>query len=268
MSAGRREEDRRQGLNRDPACSEWPRSRLVSSIVLGVHIAAMFLAFGCAIPQVPARVIYEDPVNFVRLEPDPYVLPEWPPSAHSHPASLSEDLLKRILTGFQVQERRIVIQKKLLGMAPREPAFRDEELRLLVPKLAEALSQAKWNERVMFYLSRPETSIKREITSGGLYLQGSLLHFVLANRQIMYGIPAYGMIYDKRYPMRPTGPKGFHLYFDDGAAVVEQRPSWFDILIGLEKDELVIDLDRVQEPPTLVRAAAFPTAALHPAGRP
>jgi hypothetical protein len=68
--------------------------------------------------------------------------------------------------------------------------------------------------------------------------------------------------------MRPTGPKGFHLYFDDGAAVVEQRPSWIDILLGLEKDELIIDLSRVQEPPTLVRADLPPTAALHPAGRP
>ena len=267
MSAEQGEKGRKQGLNWDCAFHGLQLLRLAAYSVLSTQIAALLLLAGCAIPQVPSRVIYEDPVNFVRVEPDPYVLPEWPPSAHSHPAHLGEDLLQRLLTGLQVQERRIVIQKKLLGMAPREPAFRDEELKLLIPKLVEALAQAKWNERVTFYLSRPETSIKREITSGGLYLQGSLLHFVLANRQIMYGIPAYGMIYDKRYPMRPTGPKGFHLYFDDGAAVVEQRPSWFDILVGLEKDELIIDLNRVQEPPTLVRAG-LPTAALHPAGRP
>ena len=209
---------------------------------------------GCAIPQVSYRTIYEDPVNFVRLEPDPHVLPEWPPSAHSHPVQFPEDTLRRLLSGLQVQERRIVIQKKLIGLAPREPAFRPEELELLVPKLTEALAQAKWNERVTFYLSQPETSIKREITSGGIYLKGMHVHVVLANRQIMYGIPAYGMIYDKRYPMRPTGPKGFDLYFDDGGAVVQQRPSLFDRLIGLERDELVIDLTRVQGPPALVHA--------------
>ena len=259
MSAERGEKEREQGLNWNRAFRGLWLLKLAFSSALSTQTAALLLLAGCAIPQVPSRVIYEDPVNFVRLEPDPYVLPEWPPSARSHPAYLDANLLERILTGLQVQERRIVIQKKLLGLAPREPAFRDEELKLLVPQLAEALAQAKWNERVTFYLSRPETSIKREITSGGLYLQGSLLHFVLANRQIMYGIPAYGMIYDKRYPMRPTGPKGFHLYFDDGAAVVEQRPSWMDILLGLEKDELIIDLSRVQEPPTLVWADPPPS---------
>lgn len=207
----------------------------------------------CTIPQVPYRSTYEDPVNFVRLEPDPAVLPEWPPSAHSHPAVLDEALVRRLFSGLVVQEHRIVIQKKLIGMAPREAAFRPLELELLVPKITEALAQAKWNERVAFYISLPESSIKREITSGGIFLRGNHVHIILANRRIMYGIPAYGLIYDKRYPMRPTGPKGFDLYFDDGAAVVERRTSWIDLLLGLERDELVIDLARVQGPPELVQ---------------
>ncbi len=223
---------------------------------LSTQLSALLLMSGCAIPQVPYRTTYEDPVNFVRLEPDPSVLPEWPPSAHSHPVQLGEETVHRIFSGLQVQEHRIVIQKKLIGIAPREPAFRPQELELLVPKVTEALAQAKWNERVAFYVSQPETSIKREITSGGIYLNGTHVHIILANRRIMYGIPAYGMIYDKRYPMRPTGPKGFDLYFDDGAAVVEIHPSWVDKLLGLERDELVIDLARLQGPPALVRAGA------------
>ncbi len=225
----------------------------------GVLLCAMLAA--CAIPQVPYRTTYEDPVNFVRLEPDPYVLPEWPPSAHSHPVQFTEDTVRRLLSGLQVQEHRIVIQKKLIGLAPREPAFRPQELELLVPKVTEALAEAKWNERVTFYLSQPETSIKREITSGGIYVKGTHVHVVLANRRIMYGIPAYGMIYDKRYPMRPTGPKGFDLYFDDGAAVVEVKTSLIDRLLGLARDELVIDLARLQGPPALVRKRALPPAS-------
>lgn len=211
------------------------------------------LLTGCAIPQVPYRATYEDPVNFVRLEPDPNVLPEWPPSAHSHPAVLEEATVRRLFTGLLVQEHRIVIQKKLIGLAPREAAFRPLELELLIPKITEALAQAKWNERVAFYISLPESSIKREITSGGIFVRGDHVHIILANRRIMYGIPAYGMIYDKRYPMRPTGPKGFDLYFDDGVAVVERHTSWIDMLLGLERDELIIDLARLQGPPELVQ---------------
>ncbi|MFO0773940.1 MAG: hypothetical protein U0172_04650 [Nitrospiraceae bacterium] len=225
-------------------------------------VLAVLLLTACAIPQVPYRTTYEDPVNFVRIEPDAYVLPEWAPSAHSHPVDLDEATVRQLLTGLQVQEHRIVIQRKLIGLAPREPAFRPQEIELLVPKIREALAQVQWNERVAFYLSQPQTSIKREITSGGIYIDGTKAHIILANRRIMYGIPAYGLIYDKRNPMRPTGPKGFDLYFDDTAAVVETHSNWLDVLLGLEKDELVIDLARMQEAPYIVRHVAPSTVAV------
>ena len=46
-------------------------------------LCAVLLVTGCAIPMVPYRAVYEDPVNYVRLEVDDSVLPEWPPSAHA-----------------------------------------------------------------------------------------------------------------------------------------------------------------------------------------
>ena len=92
--------------------------------------------------------------------------------------------------------------------------FREAEISLLVPQISEAFRLAKENERVTYYLSQPQTSIKRIITSGGLYVKGTELHFILGNWQIVYGIPAYGMIYDRRYPMSPMVSKGFDLYFD------------------------------------------------------
>ena len=58
---------------------------------------------GCALPHVPSRVVYEDPINFVRLESDANVLPEWPPSAHSHPLIISADEIAGILQGLQVR---------------------------------------------------------------------------------------------------------------------------------------------------------------------
>ncbi len=200
---------------------------------------------GCAVPQVPSRVIYEDPVNFVRLEADPFVLPEWPPSANSHPAVIGPDQMARILKGFTVREHRPWLFVKIMGEAPWEPAFRDEEVALLAPRLVEALAQARPDERVTYYLSQPQTSIKREITSGGLYVKENQLHFILGNRQIIYGIPAYGMVYDRRYPMRPTAAKGFDLAFDQAAAVVKQESSIWDRLLGWEKDEMVINLRKL-----------------------
>lgn len=231
-----------------------------------VVVSASILVSGCAIPQVPSRTAYEDPVNFVRLETDPDVLPEWPPSHFNHPASFTPEQLRRILLGLTVKERRLGVQEWFEGPARRLPAFRDEEAGFLAPRLAEALARAKPNERVSYYLSYPQTSIKRVITTGGLYVKDTELHFILGNWQIVYGIPAYGMIYDRRYPMSPTAAKGFELFFDLDEAVIPQESSLWDRLLANEKDELVIDLTRVF-PGTLVsRPSSIHTTALlnHP----
>jgi hypothetical protein len=200
---------------------------------------------GCAIPLVPYRAVYEDPVNYVRLERDETVLPEWPPSAHGHPYSLRAEEVARVLSGILVKEHRIWLQKWMQGEAPLMPAFRPEELALLSLQLAEAFAAAQPDERITFYLSQPQTSVKRIITSGGVYLHGTELHFVLGNWQVVYGIPTYGMIYDRRYPMRPTAAKGFDLFFDPGEATVIQQHSFLDTLLANTKDELVIDLTKV-----------------------
>jgi hypothetical protein len=217
--------------------------------------AVLFLV-GCAIPHVPYRTVYEDPVNYVRLEVDETVLPEWAPSAHAHPKAISVEEVARLLRGISVQEHRIWIQKWLQGEAPLIPAFRPEELALLSQQIAEAFALARPDERVTFYLSQPQTSVKRIITSGGIYLHGTEMHFILGNWQIVYGIPTYGMIYDRRYPMRPTAPKGFNLFFDPGEATVAQRSSLWDTLLANTDDELVIDLTKVASGP--VASLAIP----------
>jgi hypothetical protein len=202
------------------------------------------LLTACAIPMVPYRAVYEDPVNYVRLEVDDAVLPEWPPSAHAHPKAMRAEDVARILGGISVKEHRIWLQKWLQGEAPLMPAFRPEELVLLSRQIAEAFALAQPDERVTFYLSQPQTSVKRVITTGGLYVHGTELHFILGNWQIVYGIPTYGMIYDRRYPMRPTAAKGFYLFFDPGEAMITQRHSLWDTLLANTTDELVIDLTK------------------------
>ncbi|MFQ5931140.1 MAG: hypothetical protein ACE5MM_01900 [Nitrospiraceae bacterium] len=218
-------------------------------VVLGVLVG------GCAIPHVPSQVVYEDPTNFVRLELDPLVRPEQPETRHSHPVTISAQVMGEILRGLSVQEHRAAIQKLFAGEAPRQPAFRDEEITILTPQLVEALARASPEERVTFYLSHPQTSIKRLITTGGLYVREDRLHFTLGNHQIVYSIPAYGMVYDRRYPTMPTAPKGFDLHFDPEEVVEKQEVSLWTRLLGREKDEIVINLEklRIKSPSSSVR---------------
>jgi hypothetical protein len=203
------------------------------------------LLSGCAIPQVPSRAVYEDPVNYVRLEEDKRVLQDWPQGHYSHPAAIGKEKLRAILSGMKVQEHRILPQMWLQGEAPLVPAFSDEELTFLSAQLADALAQAQYNERVTFYLSHPQTFSRRTITSGGVYVHGTELHMILGNWRIMYGVPAYGMIYDRRYPMRPTAPKGFDLLFEPADAVIPQKSSLVDSVFANSRDELVVDMRKI-----------------------
>lgn len=227
-------------------------SRFTFHVLRGALVCVLLAA--CAIPMVPYRSVYEDPVNYVRLEADDTVLPEWPPSAHAHPKAMRAEDLSRILDSISVKEHRIWLQEKLQGEAPLVPAFRPEELTLLSQQIAEALAKARPDERVTFYLSQPQTSVKRIITTGGLYVHGTELHFILGNWQVVYGIPAYGMIYDRRYPMRPTAAKGFYLYFYPADATVSQHLSFWDMLLANATDELVIDLTKTVSDPRMSRS--------------
>ncbi len=217
--------------------------RFTCQVLPGI-VLCLWLA-GCAIPQVPSRTVYEDPVNFVRLERDANVLPEWPAGHFSHPVRLSPEQVRRVLMGLTVREHRAAVQRWIGDDSRRLPMFRDAEIATLVPQLVEALRMARDNERVTYYMSQPQTSVKRIITSGGLYVRGTNLHFILGNWQTVYGIPAYGMIYDRRYPMNPIVSKGFDLFFDLDEALIRQGSSLWDSLLANTKDEIVIDLDKV-----------------------
>jgi hypothetical protein len=215
------------------------------SIVILLLTLAPVLLVGCAVPHIPSRIVYEDPVNYVRLEEDADVLAEWPPTHHAHPFLIEPGMIRTILTGMKVREHQTALQRWFLGESPLVQAFTDEEITLLSAQLAGALAEATYNERVTFYLSQPQTFARRIITTGGLYIHGTELHFLLGNWRIIYGIPAYGMIYDRRYPMRPTAAKGFDLFFQPAEAVIPLRNSVIDGIFANAKDELVVDLTKL-----------------------
>ena len=166
MSAECGENGRTQILKHTLLLKGYWVQRVLSLSALSTQLSALLFLSACTIPMVPYRAVYEDPVNYVRLEVDDAVLPEWPPSAHAHPKTMRAEDVARILGGISVKEHQIWLQKWLQGEAPLTPAFRPEELALLSQQIAEALALVRPDERVTFYLSQPQTSIKRVITTG------------------------------------------------------------------------------------------------------
>jgi len=110
--------------------------------------------FGCATPPLYSYLVYENPTAFVRLEFSPWADPDLPQTWNAHPATLSQRQIHKALEGLRVREHRAAPIRWVWGMAEMEPAFRDEEIELLAPRLLEGLELAVPEEIVTFYLSR------------------------------------------------------------------------------------------------------------------
>ena len=150
-------------------------------------ICLAFLAFvgagligACSPRQFTTVTIYDTPAAYVRLEFDRMVRKG---TEHSHPISLTAQQISAVLAGVRIDEPIALVQGDILlrDHIPRiHPAFSDKEIELFAPLLALALSKATPEEVVTFYQTRDISAITREVTSGGLFVQGDELHLILA----------------------------------------------------------------------------------------
>jgi hypothetical protein len=205
-----------------------------------------WLFTGCIAPQVYSYLVYENPTSFVRLEVSPWVDADLPQTWNSHPATLSRRQMLEALRGLRVREHRSGPIRWVRGLADREPAFREEEIELLAPRLLEGLALAVPQELVTFYVSHPVNATKREVTSGGMYVKDGRLHVIMSNHRINYEVPPAGLIYDRRYPLFSLAPLDVDLLFAAGDTVVPKEGGFWNAVLGDEHSgEIALDLSRL-----------------------
>src|SRR5262245_13060186 len=196
-------------------------------------IRLAFLAFvgvgligGCRPRQFTTVTIYDNPNAYVRLEFDRTVTKG---TEHSHPISLKPEQISAVLSGVRIHEPIALVQGDLLQRdhIPRiHPAFTNKEITLFAPLLALALSKATPEEVVTFYQTRNISAITREVTSGGLFVQGDELHLILANyrshTRYMADFGAAETQDDRLTPMQPLAPQDGRLEFEPDSAKRER----------------------------------------------
>ena len=204
--------------------------------------------FGCASPQFYSYLVYENPTAFVRLEFSPWADTDRPHTWNAHPATLSRRQIQKALEGLRVREHRAAPLRWVRGVAEMEPAFRKDEIDVLLSPLLEGLELAVPQELVMFYVSHPVNATKREVTSGGLYVTEGRLHIILSNYRAVYGIPPAGLIYDRRFPLLSLGPLAVDILYvgEDEELVYAEEEGLVDAIFGDERSgEIVLDLSRL-----------------------
>jgi hypothetical protein len=233
-------------------------------------ICLVFLAFigagligACSPRQFTTVTIYDTPAAYVRLEFDRTVTKG---TEHSHPISLKPDQIAAVLGGVRIHEPIALVRGDILDQnsVPRvHPAFTDKDIALFAPLLALALGKATPEEVVTFYQTRKVSAITREVTSGGLFIQGDELHLVLANyrshTRYMADFGAAQTQDDRLTPLQSLAPQDGRLDFEPDSAKSEHPVRGLGKIFQWDHRELAV-LYKQLPPRPLVQQAPQPIA--------
>jgi len=191
------------------------------SITVAVPIF-FILSAGCASQPVVSKVFFENEDRLIRLD----VVYRTGGQEHSHPVKLNETELANALRSISARPLR-GLPSFLIGQKGfRFPAALSEGMiQFLASQGADALRQATPLEEVVFYFNQPRKEGPiREITSGGLYMQGNRMHLVLAN----YRHGAVGSMEIERARENPLTVLGEPLYelLPDSHGRIEEPNFW------------------------------------------
>lgn len=210
-----------------------------------------FLGFsvlvGCAPAQFTTLTIYETPQAFVRLETDRAL---GQGAGHSHPADVSPEQIAAVLRGIIVQEplTRLPFYDDL-SIPRRHPAFNEGAVMFWAPLLSQAFHKATPEEVVTFYQSRRISGVNREVTSGGVFLDGENLHILLSNyRSETHPTADIGMADtedDRLTPLRSLAPQKGTLHFEPSEFQHPSEPQGVGRLFHWDRRELIIQVKRL-----------------------
>jgi hypothetical protein len=202
----------------------------------------IYTLIGCSPAQFTTLTIYETPHSFVRLEVD-RTLDHG--AGHNHPSDISSEQMEMVLRGITIEEplTRLPFYDDL-SVARRHPAFNDRDIEFLAPLLSLALRKATADEIATFYRSAKASGTSREVTSGGVFLDGDQLHIVLSNLQssthATADIGVADTQDDRLSPMRSIAPQRGKLTFVPETARVDESPDGLSRVFHRDRRELVV----------------------------
>lgn len=207
-------------------------------------LAGTGLIGACSPRQFTTVTIYDKPDAYVRLEFDRTVKKG---TEHSHPVSLKPEQIAAVLAGVRIHEPIALVRGDILqrdSVPPIHPAFTGKDIAFFSPLLAMALSKATSEEVVTFYQTRPISAITREVTSGGLFVQGDELHLILANyrshTRYMADMGVAETQDDRLTPMQSLAPQSGRLNFEPDSAKRERSVGVLSKLFQTDHRELTV----------------------------
>ena len=191
---------------------------------LATGLLAIFLLAGC-VTNPPPKVVMENGLTRIEVRVD-----ERATRPHAHPAALSPESMRALLSGMRIQVQTDRLIGVVNGWSAPLPVFSPADLAAIAAPLAEALAQAAPNEIVTFYRKVSDASIGLAYTNGGLFVQDGLVYVVMANfwslpvDAVVRDVPGY-MIDPVDRPLFTLGRKFYRLSHKQEQADVH-LPDW------------------------------------------
>lgn len=208
-------------------------NRRMMNCVMG--LAVTVLVFGCAAPHFFTVTIYESPDRVVKLQAVPDANNG---QGFSHPVDIPVEALAKVMRGLQVEIHNAAFSLPFTGTSSSsggQRAFSEAEIKFFAPLFAKGLAQATPEELVTFYETGEVSDLYEITTSGGLFVKGEELHFLLGNHGAKTRIWQDNEQYETPYhlrPLEPIDPQPGRLLFDPPRLMVEE-PTRGMLNIGL-----------------------------------
>jgi len=147
---------------------------VVRSATLLVAVLVL-IGLGCARLPYTTSVVHEDQRVSVMLQR------EITPAGYTHPVQIAPQQIAAILRGFSLREPQRLPLRWFAEETPPNQLFREDELQVLAPQLADALQKVGPEERVYFDLFAPGMNprYRRDVTGGWVAVHDHLLHLTI-----------------------------------------------------------------------------------------
>jgi hypothetical protein len=179
--------------------------------IVSISFVAIGLMTACARLPYTTTVVHESERVVVRLQQ------EVESATYAHPVQLAPGEVAAILNGFSLREKQRLPLRWFAEETPPRKIFRDDELKILAPHLAEALQRARPTERVYFEVIAPgfNPRYRHDVTAGWIVLHESNFHLQIEYFHAQIPIRKSDL-YDYNYPTPPPVPNSYLLYFEPG----------------------------------------------------
>jgi len=171
----------------------------------------VLIGLGCARIPYTTTVVHEDQRVAVRLQR------EITPAGYTHPVQISPQQMAALLRGFSLREQQRLPLRWFAEETPPKKLFREDELQVLAPQLADALQKVGSEERVYFEVFAPGMNprYRRDVTGGWVAVHDQLLHLTIDYFHVQQPVTQSDP-YDYNYPTPWTPEKTYLLYFEPG----------------------------------------------------